>query len=531
MQKQSFSFNEFNFSSQLIKDLVEGKTEIKPFVQDFFSEEQMANQIKRKLFTDNQRTILVDSLQQQNKNIHLSELSLHNIELLKQENTFTITTGHQLNLMTGPLYSIYKILQVIIWREKLKKSQPNYHFVPLFWMATEDHDFEEINHIHLFNKKIAWEKENQENYIAGAITTDDNFEKQFTQPILELFNDDEVKNKVENYLAYYKNNNLATATRLLLNDLFGEYGLIILDGNDKALKQQFISVAGQELKHQVTHTTVGITNKKLNNLGYHNQVFLRESNLFYIENNRIRHRIVKTNTAFEINGQAKTESELIEELNEFPERFSPNALLRPVYQETVLPNLCYFGGGGEIAYWLQLKDLFDVLNLTFPLLRVRDSYVLLNKKQLNQLDDLGLSVLDLKQNYDDLIKLYINTHTTKELTLEQEKEALNQIKTAIINKTNSKDVGLSRFIESEVVKMNHQLEKIEKKLLQNEKKNQEQTLKQIKRLRDKIYPSNGFQERHENVLQYIHLSNFINDLKMKLEATITENISIKIFEV
>jgi uncharacterized protein YllA (UPF0747 family) len=253
--------------------------------------------------------------------------------------------------------------------------------------------------------------------------------------------------------------------------------------------------------------------------------------LFYIENNRIRHRIVKTNTAFEINGQAKTESELIEELNEFPERFSPNALLRPVYQEIVLPNLCYFGGGGEIAYWLQLKDLFDVLNLTFPLLRVRDSYVLLNKKQLNQLDDLGLTVLDLKQNYDDLIKSYINTHTTKELTLEQEKEALNQIKTAIINKTNSKDVGLSRFIESEVVKMNHQLEKIEKKLLQNEKKNQEQTLKQIKRLRDKIYPNNGFQERHENVLQYIHLPNFINDLKKKLEATITENISIKIFEV
>jgi bacillithiol biosynthesis cysteine-adding enzyme BshC len=531
MQKQSFSFNEFNFSSQLIRDLVESKAEIKPFVQDFFSEHQLINQIQRKLFTDKQRSILVHSLQQQNKNIHLSELSLKNIELLKQKNTYTITTGHQLNLMAGPLYSIYKILQVIIWSEKFNKSHPNYHFVPLFWMATEDHDFEEINHIHLFNKKIEWEKESQENYIAGAIMTDDKFEQYFTQTILELFNDDEVKYKVEKYLAYYKNNTLSTATRMLLNDLFSEYGLIILDGNDKALKTQFIPIVEKELKNQVTHSIVSRTNKKLNDLGYHNQVFLRESNLFYIEKNKIRHRIVKTNSGFEISGQAKTESELVEELNEFPERFSPNALLRPIYQETVLPNLCYFGGGGEIAYWLQLKDLFEGLNLTFPLLRVRDSYVLLNKKQLNQLDDLELSVLDLKQNYDDLIKSYINTHTTKELTLEQEKAALSKIKASIINKINSKDVGLSRFIESEVVKMNHQLEKIEKKLLQNEKKNQEQVLKHIKRLKDKIYPNNGFQERYENILQYSHFPNFISDLKKELENSTTEKSAIKIFEI
>lgn len=531
MQKQSFSFTEFNFSSQLIRDLVEGKTDVKPFVQDFFSKNEVVNQIQRKIFTTEQRTILVNSLQQQNKNTLLSELSLQNIELLKQKNTFTITTGHQLNLMTGSLYSIYKILQVIIWSEKLNKSQPNYNFVPLFWMATEDHDFEEINHIHLFNNKIEWVKENQENYIAGAITTDENFEQHVTQPILELFNNDDVRNKVENYLSYYKNSNLATATRGLLNDLFGEYGLIILDGNDKALKQQFVPVVEKELQTQITHSIVSRTNKKLSDLGYHNQVFLRESNLFYIENNKVRHRIVKTNTAFEINGQAKTKSELIEELIKFPERFSPNALLRPVYQETVLPNLCYFGGGGEIAYWLQLKDLFDDLNLTFPLLRVRDSYVLLNNKQFNQLDELELSVLDLKQNYDDLIKEYIKTHTSKELTLEHEKIALNQIKTSIINKTNSKDVGLTRFIESEVVKMNHQLEKIEKKILQNEKKNQEQVLKQIKRLRDKIYPNNGFQERYENVLQYTHIPHFINHLKKELESTTTDKSSINIFEI
>ncbi len=531
MQKQTYSFTEFNFSSQLIRDLVSHHKNIKPFVQDFFSAEQILKQIQKKDFTQQQRDTLVSALKEQNKNIQLSDLSKQNIELLKNKSTYTITTGHQLNLLTGPLYSVYKILQVIVWTEKLNLKHKDFNFVPVFWMATEDHDFEEINHIHLFNQKIEWQKKGQDNFIAGAIKTDTLFETDFAQPILDLFKDEKLKAKIATYLSYYKNTNLANATRLLLNDLFGEYGLVIIDGNDKSLKQQFTPVVEQELTQQITKQSVEQTNKKLTDLGYHNQVFLRDCNLFYIENQTTRHRIVKTDTAYKINGIVKTKNELIDEAKQHPERFSPNALLRPVYQEIVLPNLCYFGGGGEIAYWLQLKDLFDTLQITYPLLRVRDSYILLNNKQIKQLADLKLDVLSLKQNYDDLIKDFVKNNTSNKITLEQENHLLNELKVSLQSKTRSNNDGLSRFIEGEMVKMSKQLDKIEKKLLQNEKKNQEQTLNQIKRLRDKIYPNNGFQERYENFLQYAHQPGFIDSLKKELNQLTIDQAQISIVVV
>ncbi len=529
MFKHQYTFKEFNFSSQLIKDLVSNKQTIKPFVNRFFTTDAFKAQIQQKQFNAEQRKILVDALKQQNQNIELSELSINNINLLQQDHTYTITTGHQLNLLTGPLYSIYKILQVVIWSEKLNRIYKNNHFVPVFWMATEDHDFEEINHINLFNQTIKWEKKNQLNYIAGAIKTDDNFNHQFKTKILDLFNDEQLKKKVETFLSLYNNSNLANTTRRLINELFGELGLIIIDGNDPQLKQQFSPVIERELNENMTYKTVNTTNQKLSQAGYHNQVFLRECNLFYIKENTTRYRIIKTENGYEINGESFTTESLIKESESHPERFSPNALLRPVYQELVLPNLVYFGGGGEMAYWLQLKNLFDELKLTYPLLRVRDSYVLLNQKQINQMDKLNLSILDLKQPFDDLIKQYIKTKN--DINFEKENLLLSELKTTLHNKTNKKNVGLTRFIESELTKMNNQLNKIEKKILQSEKKQQEQLVNQIKRLKEKIYPQNSFQERYENFLQYIHQPDFIKFLKKEIEKNVKETPFVNVVHI
>lgn len=520
MIKKQYSFKEFSFSSQLIRDLIDKNKQIKPFVTDFFSIEQIKKQIEQKEFTSKQREVLVDCLEKQNLNIELTKASKSNIELLKQSNTYTITTGHQLNILTGPLYSIYKVLQVIVWCEKLNQTDNLNKFVPIFWMATEDHDFDEINHINLFNQKIEWKKNNQINYIAGAIETDDNFNHQFKQKVLDLFKDESLKKKVEHLLSYYNNTNLATASRQLLNDLFGEFGLIIIDGNDPQLKQQFLPVIQQELSKNITYNTVSLTNEKLTYLGYHQQVFLRECNLFYIENKATRHRIIKTELGFNINSKEFTVSELVKEAETYPERFSPNALLRPVYQETVLPNIVYIGGGGEIAYWLQLKTLFNQLQLVFPLLRVRDSYVLMNQKQTNQIKELNLSILDLKQPFDDLIKQYIKTKNN--INFDKENLLLNELKTLLQQKINKKDVGLFRFIESEVTKMNNQLNKIEKKILQSEKKQQEQLVHQIKKLKEKIYPNNGFQERFENFIQYVYQPNFIEKIKNQMAKNVKE---------
>lgn len=526
MQKNSYSFSEFSFSSQIIRDLVTKNNKINPFIDTFFSVEAFKEQIDKKQFSQENRLVVNAALLNQNKSLIVTEETENNIEAIKNENTYTVTTGHQLNFLTGPLYSIYKILQVIIWSEKLNKAYPKNKFVPTFWMASEDHDFEEINHINLFNSKFEVEAEGQDSFIAGKIkaTNFDNLETE----LLSKFSDENLKSKVKSYLARYNNNNLAQATRSLLNELFGEYGLVIIDGDDKSLKQLFTTTIKGELEESITFKNVAQSNLKLDESGYHNQVFLRDCNLFYIENETTRYRIIKKESGFEINGKMFLKSELVNLANQFPERFSPNALMRPLYQETILPNLVYFGGGGEIAYWLQLKALFNDLSIPFPLLKVRDSFVLLSKKQMELLAELEYSVLDLKQNIDDLTKAFVKQNSTSDISMNEEMELFNDLKVKLTSKVESKDIGIQRFIEGEMVKIENQLDKIEKKLIQSEKKSLEKTIKQIQRLKDKIYPKNGFQERFENLLQYVNNENFIYDLKIKMEDNITNDSNVQI---
>src|SRR5690606_31940934 len=160
-----------------------------------------------------------------------SEFSIKNIELLKSEKTFTVTTGHQLCLFTGPSYFIYKIISTINLAEELKKEFPVYDFVPVYWAASEDHDFEEINHFHLFGKKLEWKSEQ-----SGAVG---NFKTKKLETLLPALEEALGKSKNSDYLislfknAYLQHQNLADATRFIVNELFGEYGLVTIDGNDK----------------------------------------------------------------------------------------------------------------------------------------------------------------------------------------------------------------------------------------------------------------------------------------------------------
>jgi uncharacterized protein YllA (UPF0747 family) len=162
---------------------------------------------------------------------------------------------------------------------------------------------------------------------------------------------------------------------------------------------------------------------------------------------------------------------------------------------------------------------------------VRDSYVLLPEKQIELLDELEYSVLDLKQNSDDLTKAFVKQNATSDISMKEEVELFNELKVKLTSKVESKDIGIKRFIEGELVKIENQLDKIEKKLIQNEKKNLDKSVKQIQRLRDKIYPKNGFQERFENFLQYVNNENFISELKKEAEDNLTEDPKIQIIKI
>lgn len=505
MVQKEYTFKAFNFSSQIIRDLVEKKDTVSPFLGEFFSSDNILNQISKKSFSNNQRLQLVDRLAIQNEKIVLTSETQRNLEKLKSDTTFTITTGHQLNLMTGPLYSLYKVAQVIKIAQDLSSKSSVHHFVPVFWMATEDHDFEEINHIHLFGQKIAWEKEGQTNKIVGEIIPK-NFEP-FIDQISEKFREDHLKSIIQRFgEAYTESKSLATATRWIMNELFGDYGLIIIDGNDPVLKQQFKPIVKKEIQEGFVAKKVKETNLSLENAGYHQQVFVRDCNLFYIDENDERKRIAKIENGFELDDTFWSEEDLLNSLEEHPEKFSPNALMRPIYQEIVLPNLAYVGGGGEIAYWLQLQAVFEEIELTFPLLRVRDSFILLKERELRELEELNFEIVDLKRDMHALLKEIALNEVEEEITLSNEVIELNKIKDIIVGKAENINQGLVGMVEAEFVKMVKSVERIESKLIKAEKSKHDKKGKKIEKLQAKIFPNGGFQERYENFLPY-----YLND--------------------
>ncbi|MBL7886151.1 MAG: bacillithiol biosynthesis cysteine-adding enzyme BshC, partial [Flavobacterium sp.] len=373
MPNDCITYQNSGYFTKLIVDYLDEKPELKPLYNRFPRIENFKAQIEEKdtNFNDNfKRQVLVAELEKQYLNFEVSEATSKNIQLLNHSNTFTITTGHQLNLFTGPLYFLYKIISTINLCKELKLAYPDFNFVPIYWMATEDHDFDEINYFNFRDKKIKW---NRESFgPVGRLSTD------VLEDVLKQFSDELGIGDNATFLrelfqkSYLEHSNLADATRFLANELFKNEGLVILDGDSTALKQLFIPYIKEELLNQTSYQNVSETIRQLND--YTIQVNPREINLFYIEDN-LRERIVFENGKFKVNTTKIefTSEEIISELENHPEKFSPNVILRPLYQEVILPNLCYIGGGGEIAYWLELKSNFEAFKVTFPILLVRNS--------------------------------------------------------------------------------------------------------------------------------------------------------------
>ncbi len=484
-----------------MNDYLDEKTNLKALYNRFPKLEHFSEQIQEKQnnFPIENRKTLVDSLNNQYQNFETSEATLNNIKLLNKENTFTITTGHQLNLFTGPLYFLYKIISTINLCEQLKKENPNQNFVPIYWMATEDHDFEEINHFWFKENKIKWQKESFGP--VGRLTTEG------LKEVFDQFSDELGLGENATFLkqlfekGYLKHNNLADATRYIANAIFKEKGLVILDGDNKNLKQLFVPFAKEELVNQTSSEEVLKTNELLTE--YKIQVNPREINLFYIED-KLRERIVFEDNTFKVlnTNYIFSESEILAELENHPEKFSPNVILRPLYQEVILPNLCYIGGGGELAYWLELKSNFEANNVTFPMLLLRNSVLIATSKQVDKADKLALTWADLFSKQEDLtsnktkeLSNFDIDFTSQKVNLKKQFENLYEIAAT----TDKSFVGA---VKAQEVKQTKGLENLEKRLLKAEKRVLAEKLERITSLQDELFPKQSLQERKANFSEY-----------------------------
>ena len=331
--------------------LVYNQESLKVLLQAPFDIAAIKNQarIKKNTYSKTHRLTLHEVISEQYTDYTLSAQTEQNIAALKNENTFTITTGHQLNLFTGPLYVIYKILHIINLTETLNSENDGNTYVPVFWMATEDHDFEEINHATIFGKKISWEE--KQNGPVGQY--DLNQWKDLQSTLHDLFAkhpDAEIHSIIDRY----DGADFAEATKQLIHYLFNEYGLIIIEPNDQKLKKIFTSYLKEEITTKFVEKSVSKTFEVMEQLQIKPQANPRPINLFYIEKG-VRDRIIPNDDgSLEIQALGNLSLDQLNLLIEqSPEKFSPNVLMRPLYQETILPNLVYVGGAGEIKNWTQ----------------------------------------------------------------------------------------------------------------------------------------------------------------------------------
>lgn len=487
------------FSKQQI-DLSYNQQQLIPFISRPFSLESFEETMEKKTdsFSPETRKVLCNELASQYDDIDEKTATLANIEKLRLSNSFTVTTGHQLVSFTGPLYFIYKILHVIKQTEELNEQYPEYNFIPVYWMATEDHDFEEIQSFNLFGKQISWET-NQTGAVGRFhLENFDSVKAEFAD-----FFKNNPESEIFSLLENLTGENYAQTFRKLVHSLFGKFGLVIIDGDSKGLKEIFQPIIEKELNTQFSYTEVQKTIAELEDFGYKIQVNPREINLFYVKGN-LRERIVPTPNGFEINTIGTfSKNELIELSRTNPEEFSPNVVLRPLYQEMILPNLNYVGGAGEINYWLELKRVFESANIPFPLIQVRNSLIWIDSNTQEKMKLLNYTISDIFIETELLKKRFVEANSEDEIDFTEIENELKQLQHAMIEKTKQTDVNLEKFAIAETVRLEKQVSSFTEKLYKSSKSKHDKSLKSIEQIKQKLFPNGGMQERSLNFFNLV----------------------------
>lgn len=521
-------FQKTGFFSKTMTDYIEKKEIIKPYYNNFPDFDGFKRQIDEKsAFPLDNRLILSNVLKGQYIGYEVSEPTLENIESLTDKDTFTITTGHQLNLFTGPLYFLYKIISTINLCEDLMEQFPKKKFVPVYWMATEDHDFEEINYFNFKGTKVIWNREG--GGPVGRFSTEGLEEvfEEFSKHLGTSRNAEFLKELFQN--GYLKHMNLASATRFIANELFKEYGLVIVDADDKELKRLYGPIVKDELLNNTSFHKVSTTIKDFEK-NYKVQVNPREINQFYMTDD-LRERIIEKEGLFFINDTelSFTKDEILTELEKNPERFSPNVIMRPLYQEVILPNLCYIGGGGEMAYWLELKSYFEKVEIPFPILLLRNSVQVVSKKQAKKLENLSVSYEELFLKQHELLAKKVTENSDLKFSFVDAQILLEQQFAALRRVAENTDMSFIGAVNAQQVKQLKGLNNLQKRLLRAEKRIHADLVERITNLQNELLPNLSLEERQRNFSEYYleYGQSFVEALKdtlnpLQLEFTILE---------
>ncbi len=491
------AYERTGYFTKIVSDYLNQSASLQPFYKHNASLEGIQQAIRDRQAFDTQRALLVETLEEQYKGLPVTEKLQQHITALASTNTFTVTTAHQPNIFTGPLYFIYKIMHTVRLADDLSKQLPQYQFVPVYYMGSEDADLDELGYINLGGQKLVWNT--QQTGAVGRMKVD----KELTKLLHAIEGQIAVLPKGKELVAllnrcYTEGKTIQQATLELVNELFGSYGVVVLVPDHAKLKSAFRAAVKKELLEGFSHQVVTAT---IASLGKHYKVQAggREINLFYLLDDK-RERIERQGDGYEVRtlGLQFSRESILAELDAHPERFSPNVILRGAFQENVLPNIAFIGGGGELAYWLELKDVFEAIQVPYPVLVLRNSFLLMKHEQEQKLQKLGFDPTALFNTEQNLVYELVMRESNVKLCLTDELKEAAAYYEKLKALTGAIDTTLKQHVEALETKAVKRLKELEKKMLRAEKAKFEAQQKQIARLKQDLFPNNSLQERVEN---------------------------------
>ena len=490
------------YFSNLVSDYLEANQKLTPFYTHTPDIDGVKAAIAARDSFNTPRIALVNALNKQYETVKASDLVTANIQSLANIKTYTVTTAHQPNLFTGPLYFIYKIAHTIALSRSLEKQVPGAKFVPVYYMGSEDADLDELGFVNIGGQKLVWQT--KQTGAVGRMLVD--------VELLSLIKLIEGQIGVSVHGIAWVNllkqsftigKTIAQATFEIVDHLFGAYGLVVVQPDSQALKSLFTGVIEKELTTGFSNNAVQQTIKNLS-VHYKVQAAGRAINLFYLQGNK-RERIVQTDAGYEVTalGLSFTKDQILTDVKNNPVNYSPNVILRGVFQETILPNVAFIGGGGELAYWLELKEVFADAAVPFPVLLLRNSFLLVPAKQALQLQKMHINTVNLfKGRPQVIIDSFVKANSVHHLQINTQIAAIEAQYALIKEQAAAIDVSLVDHIEALTHKQAQKLLQVQKKMLRAEKRKYEVEQQQITKIMEQLFPGGSLQERTENIADW-----------------------------